>query len=90
VDTADIGIKNLSPTQIQAIGYAIIPSHLHLALGLCISWVIEKHFVKTRLLVITMVKYIFCCGNSRYWNEKAYHKHKSKPLAMQTFPVTFT
>jgi len=34
----------MSPTQIQAIGYANIPSDLNLALGLCISWVNEKHF----------------------------------------------
>jgi len=61
-------------------------SDLHLALGLCISWDIEIHFVNTIWLVITMVKYDFCCGSIKYWSKKP----ESKPLAMQTFPVTLT
>jgi len=36
-----IGLKNLSPIQTQAIGYANIPSDLQLAIGLCISWFVE-------------------------------------------------
>jgi len=55
-----LGVKNLSPTQTQAIGYKNIPSDLHLALGLCISLVVDKKHVKIGLLVITMVKYVFC------------------------------
>jgi len=38
-----LGVKNLSPTQTQAIGYKNIPSDLHLALGLCISLVVDKN-----------------------------------------------
>jgi len=38
-----LGVKNLSPTQTQAIGYTNIPSDLHLALGLCISLVVDKN-----------------------------------------------
>jgi len=80
-----------NPSTTQIIGYANIPSDLHLALGLSISWVVEKHFVKTRMLVITMmVKYIFCCGSIKQLSKKSFPPHKSKPLAMQTFPVTFT
>jgi len=48
VEASNIGVKNLSPTQIQAIGYANIPSELHLALGLCISWIFEKHFCENQ------------------------------------------
>jgi len=44
VEAKIIEVKNLSPTQIHAIGYANIPSDLHLALRLCISWVFAKHF----------------------------------------------
>jgi len=59
-------------------------------MGLCISWVIEIHFfVKVRQLVITMVKYYFCCGSIKYWSKRC-HPHKSKQLAMQTFPLTFS
>jgi len=54
VEASNIGVKNLSPTQIQAIGYANIPSDLDIALGLCISWVVEIHFLKTRQLVNTV------------------------------------
>ena len=41
-----LGVKNLSPTQTQAIGYKNIPSDLHLALRLCISLVVDKNYVK--------------------------------------------
>jgi len=41
VEASNTGVKNLPPTQIQTIGCANIPNDLHLALGLCISWVIE-------------------------------------------------
>ena len=50
--------KNLSPTQMQAIGYTNISSDLHLAFGLCISFVVFKNQAKIGLLVITMVKYV--------------------------------
>jgi len=59
----------LSPKQTQAIGYVNIPSHLPLALGLCISWVVEKNFVKNRQLIISMVKYDFCCSSINYWRK---------------------
>jgi len=55
-----LGVKNLSPTQTQAIGYPNNHSDLHLALGLCISLVVHKNHFKIGLLVITMVKYVFC------------------------------
>jgi len=53
-------VKNLSPTQTQAIGYTNIPSDIHFALGLCISLVVFKNHFKIGMLVITMVKYVFC------------------------------
>jgi len=59
-----LGVKNLSPTQTQAIGYTNIPSDLHLALGLCISLVVFKNHFKIGLLVITMVKYVFAAAAS--------------------------
>jgi len=55
-----LGVKNLSPTQTQAIGYTNIHNDLHLALGLCISMVVHKNHFKIGLLVIIMVKYVFC------------------------------
>jgi len=58
-----LGVKNLSPTQTQAIGYTNIPSDLHLAFGLCISLVVFKNHFKIGLLVITMVKYVFCSSS---------------------------
>jgi len=60
-DSAQLGLRCSAghvPFVIQAISYANIHSDLPLALGLCIRWVIEKHdCVKTRQLVIIMVKY---------------------------------
>jgi len=53
-----LGVKNLSPTQTQAIGYTNIHSDLHLALGLCISLVVHEIHFEIGLLVITMVKYV--------------------------------
>jgi len=85
-----LGVKNLSPTQTQAIGYTNIHSDLHLALGLCISLVVHKNHFKIGLLVITMVKYVFCSSSFNSWSKKTCHLHKPKPLAKQTFPVTFT
>jgi len=41
-----------------------------IALGLCISWVIEINFVKNRQLVITMVKYIFAVEASNTGENK--------------------
>ena len=84
-----LGVKNLSPTQTQAIGYTNIHSDLHLALTLCISLVVHKNHFKIGLLVITMVKYVFAAAAS-ILGVKNCHLHKPKPLAIQTFPVTFT
>jgi len=50
-----VGVKNLSPTKIQAIGYINIPNELQLQFGLSISLVVEKNNIKIRQLLITMV-----------------------------------
>jgi len=65
-----LGVKNLSPTQTQAIGYTNIPSDLPLVLGLCISLVVYKNHFKIGLLVITMVKYVFCCSSFNSLSKK--------------------
>ena len=65
-----LGVKNLSPTQTQAIGYTNINSDLHFALGLCISLVVFKNYFKIELRVITMVKYVFCCSSFNSWSKK--------------------
>ena len=57
-------VKILSPTQTQAIDYTNIHSDLHLALGLCISLVVSKNQANIgMLLVITMVKNVFCSSS---------------------------
>jgi len=53
-------VRNLSPTQTQAMGYTNIPSDLQLDFGLCISLFIHKKHAKFRHIVITMVKYVVC------------------------------
>jgi len=60
----------MSPTQTQAIGYTNIPSGLHLAFGLCISLVVFKNHFKIELIVITMVKCVFCCSSFNSWSKK--------------------
>jgi len=70
VEASNIGVKNLSPTQNQAIGCDNIPIDFHLTLGLCISWVVEKNFVKMKQLVNIMVKYVFCSGSMKYWSKQ--------------------
>jgi len=88
LEAANIGVKNLSPTQTQA-GYENMPSDLDISLGLCIYWVIAIHIVKSRQLVITMVKYAFAVAAS-ILGVKNFYPHKSKPLGIPTFPVTFS
>jgi len=62
---------NLPPIQIQVIGYTNIPSDLWSDFRLSISLALHKKTCQIRLLVITMVKYVFwfCCLNC--WSTKS-------------------
>jgi len=54
-----LGVKKLSPTQTQVVGYINILSDLQLAFGMDHQICFSQNHVKIRQLVIAMVKYIF-------------------------------
>jgi len=76
----------MPPTQTQAIHYTNIPRSLQLDYGLCISLVMQRNYVKIRHLVITMVKYVFCCSTFNSYTKKTCQPHKNKPFGYSNIP----